>query len=217
MGVLRARQGPHNPLGSEGISRVEEHPQYQGQRVTPGGFPSYTWGPSVPDAHGDTLLGRWGPRGSDKIPRTGPQGRQEELPNHGASGGTSGDKAGPRVRGNLQDRHPPSFKGRRCPQQGPRAGRDPWSRWGPPRGTWGLQSHLGNEGTSSPRAGEGSQGRKGMPTNPGGHRDLSPPFKGRGSVLPLVGTLQGQTEAPTPVTLPQAKIISRFPCPPSPP
>lgn len=56
MGAPRDRQGLCNLMGSEEIRRIEECPQYQGQRVAPGlplgqvGFPSYTWGPSVPDA-----------------------------------------------------------------------------------------------------------------------------------------------------------------------
>lgn len=85
--------------------------------ATPGtsGVPQgNTWGPSVPGTHGDTLLGKWGPRGSDKIPRTAPQGRQKEPPTPGMWG-PLGTRQDPGQEGTCRT-DTPDFKGRRCPQ-----------------------------------------------------------------------------------------------------
>lgn len=134
--------------------------------------------------------GQMGTPWEQQDPRTGPQGGQEEPPTPGAGGGTPRMWGPP---GTRQDPAPPGREGTRGTGTLPisRAegapGRDPGQAETPgangdtsgvlgdlqPLRLGHLRVAWGNQGTSSPRAGGASWGRKGTP-NHGGYRDLSP-------------------------------------------
>lgn len=154
IGVPRDRQGPRTPLGSEGILRVEEYSQCQGQRVAPGlppgqvRFPRDTWGPPVPGTHGDTLLGRWGPRGSNRTPEQDPRagrrslqplGQVEAPPGCGDPRG-QGRTLHPRAERGPAGQEHSQFQGQRVPPAGTPGRQRPLGQMGTPQGYLGTSN-----------------------------------------------------------------------------